>query len=75
MAGSDTTATAIRSVMMFLAASPSPYMKLKMEIKEAIEQNTASSPITQEQAKKLPYLQVSAQFFPTHLYIYRAFIP
>ncbi|KAF7169919.1 hypothetical protein CNMCM5623_002470 [Aspergillus felis] len=55
--GSDTTATAMRGVILHLATSPSAYNQLKAEIKEAISQGRASSPITLQEALKLPYLQ------------------
>ncbi|KAK9780829.1 putative Cytochrome P450 [Seiridium cardinale] len=55
-AGSDTTAVAIRSTMLYLMTCPRAYLRLKTEIKEAIASGV-SRPITNDQAKKLPYLQ------------------
>ncbi|KAH6648376.1 cytochrome P450 [Truncatella angustata] len=55
-AGSDTTATVIRCTMLYLMTCPRVYRRLKMEIKEAIASGV-SHPITNAQAKKLPYLQ------------------
>ncbi|KAK3388028.1 cytochrome P450 [Podospora didyma] len=69
-AGSDTSATAIRGMLMYLMTTPRAYIRLKSEIKHAVEQNQVSSPITFEQAQKLPYLQASPLPFyliPSHL--------
>ncbi|KAK3373041.1 cytochrome P450 [Lasiosphaeria ovina] len=60
--GSDTTATAIRGVMMHLMASPQAYGRLKREIADAVARNPslssgADAVIALEQAQKLPYLQ------------------
>ncbi|KAH8883297.1 cytochrome P450 [Thozetella sp. PMI_491] len=57
LAGSDTTASAIRGIMLHILATPVVYHRLKAEIKDAVEQNKASSPITYNEAQKLPYLQ------------------
>lgn len=58
-AGSDTTGSAIRNIMLHLMTSPQHYRALKDTVSRAITDGTVSSPITQEQARKLPYLQVS----------------
>jgi cytochrome P450 len=58
IAGSDTTASAIRVTMFYLMSSPRVYQKLKKEIRSAIQEGCASSPITAAQARDLPYLQV-----------------
>jgi hypothetical protein len=60
IAGAETSSTVIRSTLSFLMATPRAYNKLKEQINEAIESGAASSPITVEEAKKLPYLQVSS---------------
>ncbi|KAK6951145.1 hypothetical protein Daesc_007676 [Daldinia eschscholtzii] len=57
IAGSDTTATAIRTTLLFLMATPRVYAKLKKIIKECVERNEVSSPITYEEAQKIPYLK------------------
>ncbi|KAI0890288.1 cytochrome P450 [Annulohypoxylon maeteangense] len=57
VAGTDSTATAIRMTMLFLVTSPSAYSKLKSEISEAISKGTISSPIKDAESRKLPYLQ------------------
>ncbi|KAI3545263.1 cytochrome P450 [Colletotrichum abscissum] len=57
IAGSDTTATAIRTTFLHLITSPRAYHTLKTEISTAITQGRISSPITYEEGKTLPYLQ------------------
>ncbi|GJC86193.1 cytochrome P450 monooxygenase lolP1 [Colletotrichum liriopes] len=56
-AGSDTTATAIRTTFLYTMTSPRTYHTLKQEITTAINEGRISSPITYEEGKKLPYLQ------------------
>ncbi|KAJ3961251.1 hypothetical protein N0V92_002047 [Colletotrichum tropicale] len=56
-AGSDTTATAIRTTFLHLLTSPNAYQTLKREIRTAIAEGRVSSPITAEEGKQLPYLQ------------------
>lgn len=57
IAGSDTTATAIRTTMLYLMSSPQVYRKLAHEIRVAAAEGRLSSPITDEEARGLPYLQ------------------
>ena len=60
LAGSDTTASGLRSILLYLITSPIVYGKLQREIDEAVETgNAPSSPeiISSAQASKLPYLQ------------------
>ncbi|KAK1991880.1 cytochrome P450 [Colletotrichum falcatum] len=57
IAGSDTTATAIRTTFLYTMTSPRAYHSLKQEIATAIAEGRVSSPITYEEGKKLPYLQ------------------
>ncbi|KAL0777439.1 hypothetical protein CaCOL14_006957 [Colletotrichum acutatum] len=59
IAGSDTTATAIRTTFLYLITSPRAYHTLKTEIITAVTQGRISSPITYEEGKAMPYLQVS----------------
>ncbi|KAK7946821.1 uncharacterized protein PG986_011142 [Apiospora aurea] len=57
-AGSDTSASAIRITMLYILSCPRVYQKLKAEIRAAIREGRASSPvITVAEAKQLPYLQ------------------
>lgn len=57
IAGSDTTATAIRTTMLYLMGSPQVYRELAREIRTAAAGGRLSSPITDEEARALPYLQ------------------
>ncbi|KAH6843234.1 cytochrome P450 [Chaetomium sp. MPI-CAGE-AT-0009] len=57
VAGSDTTATAIRGTMLYLAATRQAYSRLQKEIDTAVAEGRISSPVTNEEAKKLEYLQ------------------
>ncbi|KAI1302524.1 cytochrome P450 [Xylaria venustula] len=56
-AGSETSTTAIRGIMLHLLSSPQVYKKLQDEITTGIEEGCISSPITNEEARRLPYLQ------------------
>ncbi|KAL9113883.1 MAG: hypothetical protein Q9227_002017 [Pyrenula ochraceoflavens] len=57
IAGSDTTATAIRSTLLFLMTFPSTYQTLKAELKKGIREDAISCPIQASEARNLPYLQ------------------
>ncbi len=58
IAGSDTTATAIRSTMLYLMSSPQSYRRLVEEVRAADAQGRISSPVvTDAEARTLPYLQ------------------
>ncbi|KAI0130500.1 pisatin demethylase [Xylariales sp. AK1849] len=57
VAGSDTTASVLRITMLYLMTCPYVYRKLKSEIEIAIREGRASSPVSFEEAKRLPYLQ------------------
>ena len=61
LAGSDTTSTAIRSIFLFLITAPLVYTKLMKEIDEAIGNGRISTPVKDEEAKDLPYLQACIQ--------------
>ncbi|KAI0505471.1 cytochrome P450 [Xylaria bambusicola] len=56
-AGSETSTTAIRGIMLYLLSSPPVYKKLQDEIAVGVAEGRISSPITNEEAKRLPYLQ------------------
>jgi cytochrome P450 len=53
LAGSDTTATAIRATILYITTNPRVHSKLLAEISSA----SPSSPIQDVEARKLPYLQ------------------
>lgn len=57
VAGSDTSATTIRLMMLSLLSNPIAYRKLQKEIDDAIAAGQISSPITDAEARQLPYLQ------------------
>ncbi|KAL4974569.1 cytochrome P450 [Aspergillus desertorum] len=61
IAGSDTTAGAIRGILLHLMTNPRVYTKLQREIDDAVHRSLAPSTgqglITAAQAKQLPYLQ------------------
>ncbi|OHW97442.1 pisatin demethylase [Colletotrichum incanum] len=57
IAGTESTASAIRSALVHTMTSPLVYQKLKAEIHTAIREGKVSSPITFQEAKALPYLQ------------------
>lgn len=58
VAGSDTTASVMRITLFNIISSPPVYARLKAEIASAIRDGRASSPITNAEARELPYLQV-----------------
>ncbi|SPO05194.1 related to pisatin demethylase [Cephalotrichum gorgonifer] len=57
VAGSDTTATAIRGTLLNLMTAPHVYTKLQKEIDEAAASGAISPIIKGEEGRKLPYLQ------------------
>jgi cytochrome P450 len=59
VAGSDTSATSIRVMLLSLIANPSVYQKLQREIDDGIEAGRISSPITDSEARQMPYLQAA----------------
>lgn len=58
IAGSETTASAMRITFLCLLSSPPVYQKLKTVIKEAVSSGKLSDPISYDQAKGIPYLRV-----------------
>ncbi|KAJ3528911.1 hypothetical protein NM208_g9996 [Fusarium decemcellulare] len=61
VAGSDTSATTIRLIMLSLLSNPIAYRKLQNEVDAGIKSRNISSPITDAEARNLPYLQASIQ--------------
>ena len=53
MAGSDTTATAVRTTFLYIITNPRILAKLRNEMSS----NLISNPISDSEARKLPYLQ------------------
>lgn len=60
IAGSESTAAAIRSVLVHTISCPRAYMKVKAEIRETLNSGSVASPISSEQVNGLSYLQVYA---------------
>ncbi|KAM5368082.1 hypothetical protein ACJZ2D_009686 [Fusarium nematophilum] len=59
VAGSDTSATTIRLIMLSLLSNPVAYRKLQEEIDDGIQAGKISSPITDAEARQLSYLQAA----------------
>ncbi|KFA77850.1 hypothetical protein S40288_09765 [Stachybotrys chartarum IBT 40288] len=57
LAGSDTSATTMRVVLLHLLSNPPMYHKLQKEIDDGIAAGAISSPITNAEAREMPYLQ------------------
>ncbi|KAJ5655537.1 hypothetical protein N7507_007487 [Penicillium longicatenatum] len=57
MAGSDTTATAIRATMLYVMTNPRVYNLLVQEIQTAERNGSISSPITSAESREMPYVQ------------------
>lgn len=57
VAGSDTSAGTIRAVMLNVLTSPQIYKRLQAEIDTFVKLGAVSSPITDAEARSLPYLQ------------------
>lgn len=60
LGGSDTTATALRNTIFFVATNPIAYRRLQAEIDAAVAAGSVTRPVlTDAQAKSLPYLQAA----------------
>ncbi|KAJ5417304.1 uncharacterized protein N7487_000854 [Penicillium crustosum] len=61
LAGSETTASAIRGTLLYIMTNPRVYFKLQQEVDDAVHRGLAPSMseglVTAAQAKGLPYLQ------------------
>lgn len=57
IAGSDTSASVFRTIMLNLLTNPQMYNKLQSEIDQGIAAGRISAPIKDAEARKLPYLQ------------------
>ncbi|KAI8626229.1 cytochrome P450 [Xylariaceae sp. FL1651] len=60
-AGSETSVTTIRGILLYLLCSPVVYQKVKQEIKDGIAAGSISNPVKNEEAKSLKYLQAVVQ--------------
>ncbi|KAL3595685.1 hypothetical protein FPOAC2_10040 [Fusarium poae] len=61
VAGSETTSTTIRMIMVCLLTNPDAYRRLQQEIDDAARAGTISAPITDAEARNLPFLQATIQ--------------
>ncbi|KAF4634721.1 hypothetical protein G7Y89_g3383 [Cudoniella acicularis] len=72
-AGSDTTATSIRAILLHIMSNPLIYARLRQEIDDGIAEGTISTPALEEQVRKLPYLQAcireGLRIFPPITYL------
>lgn len=74
IAGADTTGTTIRTALLFLFSTPRIYNRFMQEARSAFTSGlvSPSTPITYDQARKLPYLEAviyeSLRFRPPALY-------
>ncbi|KAL8902778.1 MAG: hypothetical protein Q9207_004386 [Kuettlingeria erythrocarpa] len=72
-AGSDTTATSIRAILVHVITNPLVYRRLQREIDARIVDGTMSSPAREEEVRKLPYLQACVReglrIFPPITYL------
>ncbi|KAM3503456.1 hypothetical protein MY11210_008711 [Beauveria gryllotalpidicola] len=57
IAGSDTTATALRATLLSIISAPTVYQRLINEITAAEAEGRISHPVSNGEAQKLPYLQ------------------
>ncbi|KAF7886953.1 uncharacterized protein EAF02_003600 [Botrytis sinoallii] len=57
IAVTDTTAMAIRAMLLHITTSPTCYMALQAAIDEGVKNGEISSPVTDNEAKAIPYLQ------------------
>lgn len=57
-AGSETTATIMRIILLCLLSNPPVYAKLKASVKDTVTKGSVSEPISYAEAKGIPYLQV-----------------
>ncbi|KAH8880571.1 cytochrome P450 [Thozetella sp. PMI_491] len=59
IAGSDTTASTIRMIILSLLSNPAAYRRMMEELEGAIADGRVSTPIRDAEAKSLPYLQAA----------------
>ncbi|TGO46521.1 hypothetical protein BCON_0320g00090 [Botryotinia convoluta] len=57
IAGTDTTAMAIRAMLLHITTSPTCYTALQAVIVEGVKNGKISSPVTDAEARAIPYLQ------------------
>ncbi|KAH6629589.1 cytochrome P450 [Boeremia exigua] len=57
VAGTDTTATGLKIIMMHIMTNPTVYKRLQEEIDSSVANGTVSSPVKDIEARQMPYLQ------------------
>ncbi|SMY20399.1 unnamed protein product [Zymoseptoria tritici ST99CH_1A5] len=57
VAGSDTTATSMRAILLMIISNPRVYGKLQQEIDDFAAKGMLNSPVADEQSRQMPYLQ------------------
>ncbi len=57
VAGTDTTATGLKIIMLHIMTNPAVYRKLQEEIDCNVSKGNVSSPVRDAEARQLPYLQ------------------
>jgi cytochrome P450 len=57
VAGSDTTATSMRAILLMIISNARVYRKLQAEIDHLTSIGSISTPITDAEARRMPYLQ------------------
>ncbi|KAK3937750.1 cytochrome P450 [Diplogelasinospora grovesii] len=57
IAGFENTSSVIRTTMLYLMTTPAVYKRFKEEVMQVVREGRASSPITFEEGKRIPYLQ------------------
>ena len=57
VAGADTTATGLNTVMLCLMTNPAAYKRLQAEIEDGVSEGIISTPIKDSETRQLPYLQ------------------
>ena len=72
-AGSDTTATSIRAILLHVITNPLIYLRLQREIDSGIMDGRISTPAREDEVRKLPYLQAcireALRIFPPITYL------
>jgi cytochrome P450 len=72
-AGSDTTATSIRAILLHVISNPLIYARLRQEVDTGIANGSISDPAKEEEIRKLPYLQAcireGLRIFPPITYL------
>lgn len=63
IAGSETTASALRTAILHVITCPRVYNQLKREIADVVRAGRAGTPIAFDEARKISYLRWYPSFF------------